>query len=307
MRDKQFLKKTMSRPFDNDEIKDCILLIKIQSDVFTKAEEAIHENSLYEYKQQVKVLGGMQSEPGSGRYETEMKALIKLYGDIMKEEELKKYLEQSNGNISIVIEQITTTLLDQKTDIIEEIKNEQLKENKNGDTLKKEEEKVEIGETKSGINLQGYCTNMDCLVAKAKLPVWVNIGFDDISFKPDKTLYCCPDCGQLTVTSIVKAMLFNSEHSINSSDNSIPVKDNHYQCFYPIKSGLSYEVKSKKIRQHATSLEDLITRSENAMVSNEIINLVAKYLITVVKPQKVKDSIRLQEKIKCDYSGDYNQ
>ncbi|ETO04970.1 hypothetical protein RFI_32426 [Reticulomyxa filosa] len=199
-------------------------------------------------------------------------------------------------------------------------KTEQLKDNKSGvdhievgqrsEQLKKEDEKVEIGETKPGINLQGYCTNMDCLAAKAKLPVWVNIGFGDVSFKSDKTSCRCPDCGQSTVTSIVKAMIFNSEHTISSSDNLTPVKDNHYQCFYPIKSGLSYEVKAKKIRQHATSLEDLITRSENAMISNEIINLVAelqKYLITVVKPHKVKDSVRLLEKIKCDYNGDYNQ
>ncbi|ETO35276.1 hypothetical protein RFI_01787, partial [Reticulomyxa filosa] len=157
------------------------------------------------------------------------------------------------------------------------------------DKLKKEEERAEIGETKPGINLQGYCTNTDCLASKAKLRVWVNIGFSEISFNSDKTSYNCPDCGQPTVTSITKAMIFNSEHTINSSDSHIPVKDNHYQCFYPIKSGLSYEVKSKKIRQHAISLEDLITRSENAMISNEIIGLVSelqKYLITVVKPPK---------------------
>ncbi|ETO09302.1 hypothetical protein RFI_28085 [Reticulomyxa filosa] len=176
--------------------------------------------------------------------------------------------------------------------------------------LKKEDEKIEIGETKPGINLQGYCTNVDCLAAKAKLPVWVNLGFGDISFNSDKTSYRCPDCGHFTVTSIIKAMIFNSEHSICASDNSIPVKDNHYQCFYVIKQGLAYELKAKKIRQHATNLEDLIDRSESAMMSNEILNLVAelqKYLITVVKPPKVKDKVRLLEKIQCDYSGDFNQ
>ncbi|ETO12171.1 hypothetical protein RFI_25205, partial [Reticulomyxa filosa] len=152
------------------------------------------------------------------------------------------------------------------------------------DKLKKEEEKVEIGETKPGINLQGYCINADCLAAKTKLPVWVNLGFGDISFHSEKTSYNCPDCGQSAVTSVTKAMLFNSEHVISSSDNPTPVKDNHYQCFYSIKSGLSYEVKARKIRQHATSLEDLINRSEDAMTSSEIINLVSelqKYLITV--------------------------
>ncbi|ETO34935.1 hypothetical protein RFI_02139, partial [Reticulomyxa filosa] len=251
----------------------------------------------------------MQRTPEAGKYEKEMKVLQQLYGDVMKEEELRKYLEGSNGNVQMMIEQINTTLSNQKTAIqgsMEENKIEQINDN----TLKKEDEKVKIGETKPGINLQGYCINMDCLAAKAKLPVWVNIGFGDISFESNKTSFRCPDCGQSTVTSIVKAMIFNSEHSISSSENLTPVKGNHYQCFYPIKAGLSYELKSKKIRQHATSLEDLITRSENAMMSNEIINLVAelqKYLITVVKPPKVKDSARLLEKIKCDYSGDYNQ
>ncbi|ETO29106.1 NB-ARC domain-containing protein, partial [Reticulomyxa filosa] len=178
------------------------------------------------------------------------------------------------------------------------------------DKLKKEEEKVEVGEIRPGINLQGYCTNEYCLAAKAKLPIWVNIEFGDISFVSNNTSYCCPDCRQLTVTSITKAMLFNSEHSICASGESVPVKDNCYQCFYTIKSGLVYKLKAKKIRQHATSLEDLISRSEHAMNSEEILNLVAelqKYLITVVKPPKVKDNVRLLEKIRHDYSGDFNQ
>ncbi|ETO09075.1 WD-40 repeat protein [Reticulomyxa filosa] len=178
------------------------------------------------------------------------------------------------------------------------------------DKLQKEEEKAEVGETKPGINLQGYCVNEDCLAAKAKLPVWVHIGFGSVSFTSDKTSYRCPDCGQSTVTSIKKVLFFNSEHSICANDGTVPVKENHYQCFYAIKAGLTYTLKAEKIRQHATSLEDLIGRSENAMVSNEIINLVAelqKYLITVVKPPKVKDKVRLLEKIQCDYKGDYNQ
>ncbi|ETO14568.1 NB-ARC domain-containing protein [Reticulomyxa filosa] len=176
--------------------------------------------------------------------------------------------------------------------------------------LKKEDEKADIGETKPGINLQGFCTNTDCLAAKARLAVWVNMGFGNISFNSEQTSYRCPDCGQPAVTSIAKAMILNSEHWISSSDNPIPVNDKHYQCLYAIKVGLSYEIKAQKIRQHATSLEDLITRSEHAMTSNEIINLVCelqKYLITVVKPPKIKDRVRLLEKIKCDYGGDYNQ
>ncbi|ETO18164.1 hypothetical protein RFI_19118, partial [Reticulomyxa filosa] len=281
----------------------------------------------------------MQNRFEEGKHTIEMKALMRLCGDVMDEEELKKQLEESNGNVSMVIEQIVSKLMAQNEHVWyfvaqhkREIsysnnlylvsnqlslfakENEELetdsKSGQKAEKLRKEEEKVEVGETEPGINLQGYCVNPNCLVAKAKLPVWVNIGFGDIAFTSDKTSYCCPDCRQSTIALIMKAMIFNSEHSICASDNSTPVKDNHYQCIYAIKTGLSYSLTAKKIRQHATSLEDLINRSEHAMVSNEIINLVTelqKYLITVVKPSKVKDKIRLLEKIKCDYNGDFNQ
>ncbi|ETO07394.1 G-protein beta WD-40 repeats containing protein [Reticulomyxa filosa] len=282
--------------------------------IFTK--EGI---SIFAYKDEKKVssldnkkeklLGGMQPVVEQGRYEMEMKMLKRVGGNLVKEEEWGKHLEESNGDVSIVIEKMVSTLMLQKTKNEQEMETSKEMEPKL-DQLKKDDEKVEIGETKPGINLQGYCINQDCLAAKAKLPVWVNIGFGDTSFYSDKTRYCCPDCRQPTVTSVVKVLFFNSEHSITSSDNSIPVKDNYYQCFYVIQPKLFYELKSNKIRQHTINLDDLITRSEDAMTSNEILNLVAelqKYLITVVKPSKVKDKTRLLEKIQYDYNGDYNQ
>ncbi|ETO10930.1 NB-ARC domain-containing protein [Reticulomyxa filosa] len=252
----------------------------------------------------------MQSELKTAKYEAKMKTLIRLYGDVIKEEELRKQLVQNDGNMSVVIEQITNSLMNRNVAEQIEHKNTAMEVEQKSEELQKEDEKAEIGHIDPGINLQGYCTNQDCLASKAKFPVWVSLGFVNISFHADKTSYCCPDCRQSTVTSIVKAMLFNSEHSISSSNNLTSVKDNHYQCFYPIKSGLSYQLKAEQIRQHATSLEDLITRSKKAMMSNEIINLVSelqKYLITVVKPPNVKDSMRLLEKIQHDYKGDYNQ
>ncbi|ETO08161.1 hypothetical protein RFI_29227 [Reticulomyxa filosa] len=105
-------------------------------------------------------------------------------------------------------------------------------------------------------------------------------------------------------------MFFNSEYSIATDDESVNVNDNNYSRTYPIRSGLIYKLKADKIRQHATSLEDLIHRSEIAMTSEEITSLVKeleKYSITVVKPDKVKDKQRLLEKIKHDYNGDFNQ
>ncbi|ETO34596.1 hypothetical protein RFI_02491, partial [Reticulomyxa filosa] len=177
-------------------------------------------------------------------------------------------------------------------------------------SVQKEMEKTEIGETKPGINLQGYCSNDTCLASKAKLPVWVNIGFDNITFISDKTSFSCPDCKKSAVNLIVKAIFYNSEHSISASDDSVPMKENNYQCSYSIKSGLSYELKANKIRQHATSIGDLIERSERAMGSIEIKNLVTelqKYEITVVKPPNLKGNERLLEKIQADYGGDFNQ
>ncbi|ETN99194.1 hypothetical protein RFI_38287, partial [Reticulomyxa filosa] len=137
-----------------------------------------------------------------------------------------------------------------------------------------------------------------------------NIGFDNITFISDKALFGCPDCKKSTVNVIIKAMFYNSEHSICASGDPIRVTNNNYQCSYTIKSGMSYELKANKIRQHAKSIEDLRERSENAMNSIEIRNLVTelqKYEITVVKPRSLKENERLSEKIRVDYSGDFNQ
>ncbi|ETO30465.1 hypothetical protein RFI_06658, partial [Reticulomyxa filosa] len=60
------------------------------------------------------------------------------------------------------------------------LKSTKSKPNNDRAGLYKEEEKTQIGELKSGINLQGLCRNEDCLAAKARLPVWINLGFDTI-------------------------------------------------------------------------------------------------------------------------------
>ncbi|ETO16399.1 hypothetical protein RFI_20940, partial [Reticulomyxa filosa] len=162
--------------------------------------------------------------------------------------------------------------------------------------LKKETENAETGYIKPGINLKGYCTNTGCLASKEKLLVWVNLGFRDISFNSENKSYPCPDCGKSTVTSIENTTIFNSEHIISASDNTSE-ETNHYKCSYLIK-------------QHATSLEDLIARSEKAMESDEIKKLsseLQQYGTIVVKPPKVKDKARLLEKIQNDYNGDYKQ
>ncbi|ETO32456.1 hypothetical protein RFI_04662 [Reticulomyxa filosa] len=176
-------------------------------------------------------------------------------------------------------------------------------------SLQREQDKTEIGEIKPGINLQGYCTNESCLASKGLL-VWINKGFDSTSLASGKDSFCCPNCGKLTVTTIIKVMFYNSEHSICSSNDAVAVEDKNYQCLYAIKPELLYQLKAQKIRQHAKSLEDLRERSENAMNSTEIKNLIIelqKYEIIVVKPPSLKGDARLLEKLQTDYDGDFNQ
>ncbi|ETN99573.1 hypothetical protein RFI_37897, partial [Reticulomyxa filosa] len=224
-----------------------------------------------------KLLGGMQNEIEKPKYAMEMKALIRLCGNIIEEDELKKQLEQSNGNVSQVVEKIISKLMNQNIKESKEIEY-------TSDKFKREKEKVEVGEIKPGINLQGYCINEKCLASKAKLPIWINIGFKNISFISDKTCLICPDCKLSTITSIIKALFYNSEYSIRASDDLLPLKDNNYQVSYTIKSGLSYELNANKIRQHAKNIEDLRERSEYAMNSIEIKNLIIelqRYEITV--------------------------
>ncbi|ETO02776.1 hypothetical protein RFI_34637, partial [Reticulomyxa filosa] len=153
----------------------------------------------------------------------------------------------------------------------------------NKDTAAKEDRKENEGKLKNvknkgfgpGINLQGYCTNKEgCIASKGDRLVWVNQGFEDISITPIKTCYMCPSCEKPTVASVIRVKFFNSEYS---SDGSLHV------------TGLSYKLKANKIVQHATSLEDLINRSKNAMKSQEILNLVEELercSITVAKPQE---------------------
>ncbi|ETO32432.1 hypothetical protein RFI_04683, partial [Reticulomyxa filosa] len=245
----------------------------------------------------MKCNGGMQdnnyndTNEKDRKYVTEVKTLIRLFGDSINTEELQKKIANHNGNIELVIK-----------DIVQQFVEKEKQEQENNKSVQKETEQTEIGETKPGINLQGYCSNETCLASKAKLPVWVNIGFNDITFISDKTSFSCPDCKKLTITSIVKAMFYNSEHSICASGDSIPVKDNNYQCSYTIKFGLSYELKANEIRQHAKSIEDLRERSEQAMNSIEI----NKFSDRTAKIRNYRNE-RLFEKIQADYGGNFNQ
>ncbi|ETO11641.1 hypothetical protein RFI_25735 [Reticulomyxa filosa] len=78
----------------------------------------------------------------------------------------------------------------------------------------------------------------------------------------------CPCCKQPTVTPITEVTFINSEYSISASDGSLDEKKkNHCQKSYTIKSGLTYTLQARQIKQHAIDLEDLNARSKVAMES----------------------------------------
>ncbi|ETO05278.1 hypothetical protein RFI_32117 [Reticulomyxa filosa] len=53
-----------------------------------------------------RMLGGMQNEKESKKYSREIKVLMQLFKENVKEEELIKHLEEMNGNVSLVIEKM---------------------------------------------------------------------------------------------------------------------------------------------------------------------------------------------------------
>ncbi|ETN98654.1 hypothetical protein RFI_38838, partial [Reticulomyxa filosa] len=97
-----------------------------------------------------------------------IKALMTLFGDAIDERELKKYLEENNGNVVLVIEQLTSKLMHRDTKESEEKKHSKEVEKKT-EKVKKNEDNENVGEIKPGINLQGYCNNEKCLASKGKL------------------------------------------------------------------------------------------------------------------------------------------
>ncbi|ETO33520.1 hypothetical protein RFI_03582 [Reticulomyxa filosa] len=122
-RQKQFCKKTavqMRLDIDNFKFNVDDIFVDSQEDLYIKAQEVVHlfaqgnANTLFFVNESlIKLAGGMQDEPKTEKYEAEVKALVKLYGDMIQEDILRKKLEQSNGNVSAVIDQITATLLNQ--------------------------------------------------------------------------------------------------------------------------------------------------------------------------------------------------
>ncbi|ETO02762.1 hypothetical protein RFI_34651, partial [Reticulomyxa filosa] len=72
------------------------------------------------YKESGDLSGGMQHNTEPNKNIKEIKALMTLFGDAIDESELKKYLEENNGNVVLVIEQLTSKLMRRETKETEE-------------------------------------------------------------------------------------------------------------------------------------------------------------------------------------------
>ncbi|ETO00885.1 hypothetical protein RFI_36555, partial [Reticulomyxa filosa] len=63
------------------------------------------------YRESGDLSGGMQHNTEPNKNAKEIKALMTLFGDAIDESELKKRLEENNGNVALVIEQLTSKLM----------------------------------------------------------------------------------------------------------------------------------------------------------------------------------------------------
>ncbi|ETO09010.1 hypothetical protein RFI_28376, partial [Reticulomyxa filosa] len=190
----------------------------------------------------------------------------------------------------------------------------------NTDKIEREEEKIQIGELKSGINLGGLCSKSECLAAQAKSLVWTNIGLKECftvnSVDCDDKTFLCPNCNN-PVKSISHVRFINSEFSIrisndsnkDESNNNLVAKGNQSKATYLIRPGHSYELQATEIKQRTNVLEELRLRSEKAMDSDEmrkLVNTLKQDGIKVVTP-KLKGGDRINEKSKNDYGGNYDR
>ncbi|ETN99699.1 hypothetical protein RFI_37771, partial [Reticulomyxa filosa] len=74
----------------------------------------------FAYKESGDLSGGMQHNTETNKNAKEIKALMTLFGDAIDESELKKRLEENNGNVVLVIEQLTSKLMHRETKESEE-------------------------------------------------------------------------------------------------------------------------------------------------------------------------------------------
>ncbi|ETO10827.1 NB-ARC domain-containing protein [Reticulomyxa filosa] len=280
----------------------------------------------------------------NNQYENEIQLLKVFLSNITNERELQSKLEEFNGNVLSVITYLVSKrrLSQENNEAKEDLKSQneleqvsfshtQIKtlfdvkdketQDVKVDKIEKEEEKIQIGELKSGINLGGLCSKSECLAAQAKSTVWINIGLSEglivSSMDCGNKTFPCPNC-KSTVKHISYVRFLNSEFFIriidgnnkNDENDNLIAKGNQCKATYLIKPGYSYELQATEIKQHTNVLEELRSRSEKAMNSDEMKQLINKLEqdgIKVVKPDTLKGDDRINEKSTKDYGGNYNR
>ena len=175
-----------------------------------------------------------------------------------------------------------------------------------------------IGEFKSGLNLKGICTDTTCIAAKAEIAIIINVGYTKELRMKKAYKHLCPRCKHVSV-NVTSVSFYNAEYEVlrfegaggeyySSADWTLRGRK-HKEGVILECDRYTYIVKSKKLRQQASSLEDLVQRSEKAMDCEWMrtrITEMEQFGVTVVKAP-LKGSARLKEKIDKEYNGDFNQ
>ncbi|ETO02568.1 hypothetical protein RFI_34850, partial [Reticulomyxa filosa] len=177
-----------------------------------------HDNTKQEgfvYKESGDLSGGMQHNTEPNKNTKEIKAL----GDAIDESELKKHLEENNGNVVLVIERLTSKLMHREryifffTFLIQTINYrdtvyvlffKEKKYSKKAEKIKKDADNENVREIKLGINFQGYCNNKKYHIE-------------------------CPNCVEKTVMTLIKVMFYNSDYSIHVIGDLNTLESNNYQ------------------------------------------------------------------------------
>ncbi|ETO26992.1 vcbs repeat-containing protein [Reticulomyxa filosa] len=294
---------------------------KLQEDQRKHLEEQLERQRRYAEQQRERELE-QERERQEREKEREQERTREQEHEMELEHERRRQAPNASGDRRVVVDVHSqqSAFASQEGSVMIEGQEEgipqRLNTNNNEDTLKHGIKLEEIGKIDSGANLLGFCKNATdkCLAARNKLPTWINLGYTRKGDEPflinSEALFICPTCEEKCIEGIQKIQFFNAEYSVKTFFRRTDVipPSNNYKYTYALKPNDILAVEARKIRQHATSLEDLIERSRKAMSSPDLQRLLselAKYKVIIAKPD-LKGDGRLQEKIEADYDGDFN-
>ncbi|ETO06464.1 phage replisome organizer [Reticulomyxa filosa] len=109
----------------------------------------------------------MQHKAEQNYHAKKMKALMTLFGDSIDESELEHFLEENNGNLALVIEKLTSKLINLDTKDSEE--KEKSKEiEKESEKVEKKEENEKVEQIKEQNDVEGLQVFLDRICEKVK-------------------------------------------------------------------------------------------------------------------------------------------